>query len=117
MTQISSSTPTRSSRTGVAWLLYAALLLGNLLLAAFGVTSVFMTDSCGSVVDELAVCGGNYLVTVLVGYWIALAVIVIAAPIAIVIRARKGRAAWIWPLGGIIVSAALTVLFVMLMTR
>ncbi|MBD8608436.1 hypothetical protein IFT73_16390 [Aeromicrobium sp. CFBP 8757] len=114
-------TDTRTSRSGtaVAWVLYVLQVLGSALLALFAITSVFMTDSCGSVsaADEPAVCNTSYFGTVLFGYWIALAVLLVLVPIVIVRSSRRGQAAWVRALGGLVLAGALTVLFVVLMVR
>jgi hypothetical protein len=110
---------TSRSSTTLAWIIYVLQLLGSALLALLAITSVFMTDSCGSVsaADEPAVCDTTYFGSVLVGYWIALAVLLVLVPIAIVRASRQGRAAWARALGGLVLAGALTVLFVVLMVR
>lgn len=108
---------TARSSTAFAWVIYVVQLLGSAVLALFAITSVFMTDSCGSVADEPAVCDTNYFGAVLFGYWIALAVLLVLVPIAIIRSSRRGQAAWLRAVGGLVVTAALTVAFVMLMVR
>ncbi len=108
--------PQRSNQL-VAWLLYIPQLLLDLILGAFGITSVFMTDSCGSVGDEPAVCNTSYFGAVLFGFWFALLALIIVIPITIVLSARRGGRAWLWPVAGIVASIALVVIFVALMTR
>jgi hypothetical protein len=98
-------------------MLYVLQLLGSAALALLAITSVFMTDSCGSVQDEPAVCDTTYFGSVLVGYWVALALLLVIVPIAIVRAARRGRAPWLRALAGIVVAGALTVAFVLLMVR
>lgn len=110
------SAPARSS-TIVAWVVYAFQLLGSAVLALFAIFSVFMTDSCGSVADEPAVCNTSYFGTVLFGYWIALAALLVIVPIAIVRASRRGRSAGLRAVLGIVAAGALTVLFVVLMVR
>ena len=109
--------PTTRSGTAAAWVLYVLQRLLSAVLALLAITSVFMTDSCGSVSDEPAVCDTDYFGAVLFGYWIALAVLLVLVPIAIVRASRRGRSAWLRALGGIAVTVALTVGFVMLMVR
>lgn len=101
----------------VAWSLYAIQLLSEVLLALFALTSVFMTDSCGSVEDEPAVCDSGYFATVLLGYWAILALAAVAVPIVLVVCTRKERLLWPWALGSLVLLGGLTVAFVMLMTR
>ena len=110
-------TPTTRSSTAAAWIIYVLQLLVSVALALLAITSVFMTDSCGSVSDEPAVCDTDYFGAVLFGYWIALAVLLMVVPIAIVRASRRGRSAWLRGLSGIVVTAALTIGFVMLMVR
>lgn len=113
---MSTTTPARSG-TALAWVLYVLQLLGSAALALAAITSVFMTDSCGSVEDEALVCNTAYFGSVLFGYWIALAVLLVVVPIAIVRASRRGRSAALRALGGIVVAAVLTVLFVFLMVQ
>ncbi|MCW2839891.1 MAG: hypothetical protein JWR55_1374 [Aeromicrobium sp.] len=113
---MSETVRTRSS-TALAWVIYVLQVLGSAVLALFAITSVFMTDSCGSVADEPAVCDTGYFGSVLFGYWIALGVLLVLVPIAIVRASRRGRAAWLRAVAGIVVAGALTVLFVVLMIR
>lgn len=110
---------TSRSSTAVAWVLYALQLLASALLALLAITSVFMTDSCGSVsaADEPAVCDTTYFGAVLFGYWIALAVLLVVVPVAIVRASRRGHATWLRALAGLVLAGALTVLFVVLMVR
>lgn len=114
-------TDTRTTRSGTAaaWVIYVLQLLGSAVLALLAVTSVFMTDSCGSVsaADEPAVCDTTYFGSVLFGYWIALAVLLVLVPVAIVRASRRGQLTWVRALGGLVLAAALTVLFVVLMVR
>lgn len=111
------TTSTARSSTVLAWIIYVVQALGSAVLALLAVTSVFMTDSCGSVADEPAVCNTTYFGSVLFGYWIALALLLVLVPIAIVRSSRRGQATWVRAIGGIVVAAALTVAFVMLMIR
>ncbi len=100
-----------------SWVLYALHLCAVALLSLFALMGVMMTDSCGSVSTDLTICNGNYLAAVLFGYWGFLAFSVVAIPIAIIVATRKGRRSWTWALGGIVVTALVTVLFVKLMLR
>lgn len=108
---------TGRSSTTAAWILYVLQLLGSAVLALLAITSVFMTDSCGSVDDDAAVCNTAYFGSVLFGYWIALAALLVIVPIAIVMASRHGQAAWLRALAGIVTAALLTVVFVALMIR
>ena len=101
----------------VAWTLYVIQLLVEAVLAVFALFSVFMTDSCGSVADEPAVCDTNYFGAVLFSYWAILAVAVFAVPVILVICIKRGKLLWPWALGALVVLAVLTALFVALMTR
>jgi len=105
------------SGSAAAWLLYVLQLLGSGLLGLLAITSVFMTDSCGSVADEPAVCDTGYLGSVLIGYWIALALLLVLVPIAIVRSSRRGQASWLRALGGLVLAGVLTVAFVLLVLR
>ncbi|MET0928899.1 MAG: hypothetical protein ABWX74_05245, partial [Aeromicrobium sp.] len=63
------------------------------------------------------VCDTSYFGSVLFGYWIALAVLLVIVPIAIVRASRRGRSAGLRATLGIVLACALTVLFVVLMVR
>jgi hypothetical protein len=110
-------TAPRRSGTVLAWLIYAAQWVASVVLALLAITSVFMTDSCGSVADEPAVCDTGYFGAVLIGYWIGLAALLVLVPIGIVHASRRGRSAALRALAGIVVAAVMTILFVVLMTR
>lgn len=101
----------------VSWSLYVVQLLASVVLGFLAITSVFMTDSCGSVDDEALVCNMGYFGSTLFGYWGTLVVLVVLVPVAIVLRIRRGQASWPWALLGIVATVAATVLFVFLMTR
>lgn len=101
----------------VSWSLYVVQLLASVLLGLLAVTSVFMTDSCGSVDDEPAVCNMGYFFPTLGGYWVVLLVMAVLVPTAIALATHRGRASWPWAVLGIVATAATTVLFVFLMTR
>ena len=101
----------------MSWILYALHLCGVALLSFFALIGVMMTDSCGGVAGDAAVCNVGYLGAVLFGYWGMLALSVVTIPIAIIVKTRKGRRSWTWVLTAMLTVAALTVLFVMLMTR
>ncbi|RYJ02000.1 MAG: hypothetical protein EON52_20420 [Actinomycetales bacterium] len=101
----------------MSWSLYVVQLLASAVLALLAVTSVFMTDSCGSVDDEPRVCDMGYFGSTLVGYWVLLVVLVVVVPLVIVRTTHRDRASWPWALLGLAALAAVTVLFVFLMTR
>jgi hypothetical protein len=112
-------TTTAPGRTGtvLAWLVFAGQVLASGVLALLAITSVFMTDSCGSVADEPAVCDTSYFGTVLVGYWIGLAALLVLVPVGIVHASRRGGSPLLRALAGIVLAGVGTVLFVVLMTR
>lgn len=120
MSQSVEQSPTKRGRSSdrvVAWLLYVVQLLIEAVLALLALTSVFMTDSCGTNADDPAVCNMAYFGTVFFGYWVILAVAAIGVPILLVVRTRQGRLLWPWAFGSLVTLAGLTVVFVMLMTR
>lgn len=112
-------TTTAPRRTGtvLGWLIYAAHVLASAVLALLAITSVFMTDSCGSVADESSVCEPAYFGTVLIGYWLLLAALLVLVPFGIVRASRRGRSSALPALTGLLLAGILTVLFVLLMTR
>lgn len=113
---IDTPSPTRSG-TAFAWIVYAVQFLASAVLALLAITSVFMTDSCGSVDDEPAVCNTTYFGTVLIGYWIVLAALLVIVPFLIVRASRRGQSAGLRAFAGLVLAAVLTVAFVALMVR
>ncbi|HKY58933.1 MAG TPA: hypothetical protein VJL80_12910 [Aeromicrobium sp.] len=116
------STPRDSpaSRTAdivVAWVLYAVQLAGEAVLALVWLTSVMMTDSCGTGTDDPAVCNAAYFMTWWFAYAALLVVAVLATPIAILVAGHKGRRRWPWPALTIALLAAATAGYVFLFTR
>lgn len=107
----------RSADTVVAWVLYGLQLAGELALAPLWLMSVMMTDSCGSVADEPAVCNLTYFTT----GWFAFAGLLVAAavatPVAIVVAGKRGKRRWKWPVIVIGALIAGTVGFVYAFTR
>lgn len=101
----------------VAWVLYVLQLLGSVLLGLASITAVFMTDSCGTSSDDALVCNVGYFGGVLIGYWAMLVALAILVPCAIVLTTNRGRASWPWAVGGIVLTAAASVLFVFLMIQ
>jgi len=117
---VSTTRDPNGSRTAdvvVAWVLYAVQLAGQAVLAPFWLMSVMMTDSCGSVADEPAVCNGTYFMA----WWSAYAVFLVGAalftPIAIIVAGRRGNNRWKWPVLVVVVVVAATVGYVSIMTR
>ncbi|MFL6088880.1 MAG: hypothetical protein ACJ71Z_01935 [Aeromicrobium sp.] len=107
----------RSADTVIAWVLYALQLVGELALAPLWLMSIMMTDSCGSVADEPAVCNLTYFTT----GWFAFAGLLVAAavvtPVAIVVAGKRGNRRWKWPVIVIAALVAGTVAFVYAFTR
>jgi len=107
----------RTADVVVAWALYGLQLAGQAVLAPVWLMSVMMTDSCGSVAEEPAVCNVTYFMT----WWIAYAAFLLGAalftPIAIIVAGRRGNNRWKWPVLVILVVAAATVGYVFIMTR
>lgn len=114
------TTQTRASRTAdivVAWLLYALQLAGEALLVLFWLTSVMMTDSCGSVPDGLRVCDGDYFATWFFAYAAVLLLAAVATPIALIIAGRRGGRRWPWPVLAMILLALASAGYAFLFTR
>jgi hypothetical protein len=97
--------------------LYALQLAGEAALGMLWLTSVMMTDSCGSVADEPAVCNAAYFVT----WWFAYAALLVLAalvtPIAIVVAGKRGNVRWKWPVLVILLLAAASAGYIFLFTR
>ena len=112
-------TRTAHSSTTLAWVIYCVHLIASCGLAMFGLLSVFLTDSCGTgdPADEPAVCNGDYLGTVVIGYWIVLLLLLVVVPILIVRAARRGRATWVSALAGLVAAGVATGVFMALVLR
>jgi len=107
----------RSTDVIAAWLLYALQLAGELALAPLWLMSVMMTDSCGSVADEPAVCNSGYFATGWIGFAGLLLAAAVLTPIAIVVAGKRGNRRWKWPLVAIAVLVVATGTFVWAFTR
>ena len=107
----------RTADTVIAWVLYALQLAGQAVLAPLWLMSVMMTDSCGSVADDPAVCNTTYFMAWWIGYAGFLVGAAVFTPIAIVVAGRRGNNRWKWPVIVILVVIATTVGYVSVMTR
>ena len=76
-----------------------------------------MTDSCGSVAREPAVCNSGYFATFFFGYACILVVAVVATPVAIIVAGRRGRRRWPWPALSIALLVAATAGYFYAFTR
>jgi hypothetical protein len=103
----------------LSWILFVLQVLGTLVLGVISILSVFATDSCGSSASATvpAVCDGDYFGNVLIGYWIALLVLVVGTLIALIVTTAAKRLVWPWALGGSLLSLISTIVFFVLITR
>lgn len=101
----------------VSWLLYAVLLLGEAVLALLALTSVMMTDSCGSTTQDAAVCNVSYFAAVNVAFLGVMLVAALGVPILIIASTLRQRRSWPWPLAGLLALAIATPCYVVLLTR
>ncbi|WP_235503610.1 DUF6264 family protein [Aeromicrobium sp. Root344] len=114
--------PDHSARTvdrALSWVLFVLQLLGTLVLGLVSIFAVFATDSCGSNASSTvpAVCDSDYFGSVLIGYWIALLVLVIATLVAMVVATARATIVWPWTVGGIVLTVVATIVFFVLMGR
>ena len=105
------------SPTVLAWTVYAVHMVLSSGMALFGLLPIVFSDSCGSVDDEPAACNMTYAGTVLITYWIVLAVLLIVVPFAIARASRLGQSAAKRAFLGLGLSLAAAVGFAALMTR
>lgn len=101
----------------IAWLLYALQLAGEAVLVLFWLMSVMMTDSCGSVSDELRVCDSTYFATWFFAYAAVLAVVAVTTPVAIIVAGRRQAKRWPWPVLAIALLVAASAGYVVLFSR
>ena len=101
----------------VSWILVVLLVAAALVLGFFSVFSVFATDSCGTSSDDPAVCDTAYFSAVLFGYWALLAVLTVGTVVMAVLGTVRRRRIWPWALGGPVVMAGGTAVFIALMSR
>jgi hypothetical protein len=103
----------------LSWILYVLQALGTLVLGVMSIFSVFATDSCGSTASDTvpAVCDSDYFGNVLIGYWIALLVLVVGTLIALIVTTATKRLLWPWALGGALLTLVSTIVFFVLITR
>jgi uncharacterized BrkB/YihY/UPF0761 family membrane protein len=101
----------------LSWILYVLQVLGSLGMGIVSIFSIFLTDSCGTGGTVPMVCDSDYFGSVIIGYWIALVVLVVATPILMVIATTTRRAVWPWAVGGSVLSVIATVVFFVLISR
>jgi len=114
--------PDNSARTvdrALSWVLFVLQLLGTLVLGFVSIFAVFATDSCGSNASSSvpAVCDSDYFGGVLIGYWIALFVLVVLTLVGMVVSTARGTIVWPWTVGGIVLTIVATIVFFVLMGR
>ena len=105
------------SPTTLAWTVYCVQMLLSCGMAVVGLIPIVFSDSCGSVADEPAVCNATYAGTVLIVYWIMLALLLVLVPFAIVRASRRGQSAGRRAFLGLGLSAIVYFVFLALMTR
>jgi uncharacterized membrane protein len=81
------------SPTTLAWTVYGVQIVLSAGMAMVGLIPIVFSDSCGSVADEPAVCNMTYAGTMLIVYWIVLALLLVLTPFAIVRASRRGQSA------------------------
>ena len=101
----------------LSWILYVVQVLVTLLVGFISIFAVFATDSCGTGATDAKVCDSDYFASVLVGYWIALVALLVCTLIALIVATAARRLLWPWAVGGLIVTGAATVAFLVLMSR
>lgn len=114
--------PDNSARTvdrALSWVLFVLQLLGTLVLGLVSIFAIFATDSCGSNTSSSvpAVCDSDYFGGVLIGYWIALFVLVVLTLVAMVVATARATIVWPWTVGGIVLTGVATIVFFVLMGR
>jgi hypothetical protein len=100
-----------------AWLLYVIQLAIEAVLFMFAVFSVMMSDGCGTGVDELRICSGQYFTVIFYSYLLVLLAAAIAVPVMIVSAGRRGKLRSLRPTGGIIVLVVVTVVYIGLVSQ
>ncbi|MCW2801662.1 MAG: hypothetical protein JWQ70_3134 [Aeromicrobium sp.] len=109
--------PNRTVDRTLSWILYVLQVLGSLAMGLISLFAIFLTDSCGTGSSDPMVCDTDYFGSVIIGYWIALVVLIVATPIAMVVATTTKRAVWPWALGGSAMSVIATVVFFVLISR
>jgi hypothetical protein len=110
--------PDRTADRTLSWILYVLQVLGSLAMAVVSLFAIFLTDSCGSGgTVPSGVCDADYTGSVILGYWIALVVLVVATPIVMVIATTTKRAVWPWAVGGAGLSTIATIVFFVLISN
>ncbi|MGI9084653.1 MAG: hypothetical protein ACR2FE_05100 [Aeromicrobium sp.] len=100
-----------------AWLLYVLQLAFEAVLLLFAVFSVMMSDGCGTGVDELRICSGQYFTVIFYSYLLVLVATALAVPLMIRSAGHRGRLRWLRPVGGIVLLAIVTVAYVVLVSQ
>ncbi|MEV7397898.1 hypothetical protein [Aeromicrobium sp. NPDC092404] len=103
--------PQKKDRTPdivLSWLLYAGQVVGSGVMVVISIFAVIIdswcTDGSGSCSDESA---GSAMI----GYWIALGVLLIGTLVGLIVATSTNRRLWPWAVGGFCVSVVATIVF------
>lgn len=104
--------PDTSGRTvdrALSWLLFAVQVLGAGVMVIVSIFAVFIDAYCNEGSTES--CANDNAGDLLIGYWIALVVLLVATLIALIVATSTKRQLWPWAVGGFGLSAVATVVF------
>lgn len=114
--QYAAATGQKAGRTTdvvLSWLLYVLQILGSIVAGFIALFAIFLSDSCGTSASSTvpSICDGDRLVNVIFGFWIALIVLAVAVPIALIVAAVRKKPSWPWAVGGAGLALAATIIF------
>jgi hypothetical protein len=98
----------RTADLVISWLLFVAQLLGAATMAVISIFAVFIDAYCS---DGSGSCYEDRSGTAMVGYWIALGVLLVATLIGMIVASSTRRAVWPWAVGGSGLSVVATIVF------
>ena len=103
--------PSNSGRTTdlvLSWILYVVQALGAATMVIISIFAVIIDAYCS---DGTGSCDNDNAGGALIGYWIALAVLLVAALIGLIVATSTKRALWPWAVGGFGLSVVATIVF------
>ena len=92
----------------LSWILYVGQVLGAATMVLVSIFAAFIDAYCH---DGSGSCANDNTGGALIGYWIALGVLLVAALVSMIVATSTQRAVWPWAVGGFGLSVVATVAF------
>ena len=92
----------------LSWILFVGQVLGAATMVVVSIFAVFVDAYCS---NGSGGCSNDNAEEALIGYWIALAVLLVAALVGMIVATSTKRAVWPWAVGGFGLSFVATIVF------